>query len=77
MKAHIKSILHKISFWNLFVGIVIGFGAGVWLVNLLVPNANQLIRMYRMDYQSRLEDGKLKRPPNALYPSADIQVESQ
>jgi hypothetical protein len=72
-----KHLLEKINFWNLFIGIIIGLGAGIWFMNALIPNANQLIKMYRLDYQSRLEDGKLKTPPNGVYPSADIQLESK
>lgn len=52
-----KHFAGKIDFWNLFIGLVIGFGAGVILINALVPNAEQLIKMYRLDQKSVTEDG--------------------
>jgi uncharacterized protein (DUF305 family) len=42
-----KNILYKVNFWNLFIGIAIGIGVGVYLLNAFVPNANQLVAMYR------------------------------
>ena len=37
------------NFWNLFIGIAIGIGVGVYLLNAFVPNANQLIAMYQFN----------------------------
>jgi hypothetical protein len=51
-----QQIIQKIDVWNLFIGVVIGFGAGVYLINALVPNAAELIRMYRLDQKSVTED---------------------
>lgn len=56
MKTFLRSLANKISFWNLLIGIVIGFGAGVYLMNFLVPDSAQLIRMYRLDQKSVTED---------------------
>ncbi len=44
-----KNILHKVNFWNLFIGIAIGIGVGVYLLNAFVPNANQLVTMYHLN----------------------------
>lgn len=67
-----KRIVQKIDFWNLFVGVVIGFGSGVWIVNAMVPDANELIRMYRLDQKSVTED---KEARNALRTQGTIQIE--
>jgi hypothetical protein len=56
MKSYMQQIIQKIDVWNLFIGVVIGFGAGVYLINALVPNAAELIRMYRLDQKSVTED---------------------
>ena len=55
MKAHLKQFASKIDFWNLFIGLVIGFGLGVALINALVPNANELIRMYQLSKQPQMD----------------------
>lgn len=70
MKKHLHTFAQKLNFWNLFIGIVIGFGAGVWFINLLIPNANQLIKMYRLDYKSRMEDRALRHATTT--PKTDI-----
>lgn len=44
-----KKLLQKIDFLSLSVGIVIGVGLGVNLMNAFVPNANQLIEMYQLN----------------------------
>jgi hypothetical protein len=49
MKTHLKHLAGKINFWNLFIGIIIGFGLGVTVINALVPNADEMIRMYHLD----------------------------
>lgn len=56
MKTRLKYVASKIDFWNLFIGIVIGFGLGVYFINALIPNANELIRIYRLDRKSMDED---------------------
>jgi hypothetical protein len=56
MKTRLKHFASKINFWNLFIGVVIGFGAGVWFLSALVPNATNIIRVYRnLDRQSRVQ----------------------
>lgn len=52
MKTRLKHFASKISFWNLFIGAVIGFGVGVYFINALIPNANDLIRIYQLDKKS-------------------------
>lgn len=47
-----KTVFNRVSLWNLFIGMVIGFGLGVFVVNALIPNANDLIRIYQMDKKS-------------------------
>lgn len=61
MKNHLSHFASKISFWNLFIGIVIGFGAGVILINALVPDADQLIKIYRLDQKSVTEDKQAQK----------------
>jgi hypothetical protein len=61
MKTYFKHIAHKISFWNLFIGLIIGFGAGVILINALVPDAGQLIKLYRLDQKSVTEDKQVQK----------------
>jgi hypothetical protein len=56
MKTQMKQFMGKIDFWNLFIGVILGFGAGIWVINALVPNADQMIRMYRLDQKSVTED---------------------
>lgn len=52
MKKHLKRFANKINFWNLFIGIVIGFGMGIWVINALVPDANGMIKYYHIDKAS-------------------------
>lgn len=61
MKTYLKHLGSKIDFWNLFIGIVIGFGIGVYVINALVPDASQLIRMYRLDQKSVTEDNAARK----------------
>ncbi len=49
MKTFLKRIVAKADFWNLFIGIVIGFGVGVYVFSLLVPSGWDLIKMYHME----------------------------
>jgi hypothetical protein len=53
MKKYLKNMHDKTNFWNLFIGIIIGFGVGVYALNALIPNATESIRMYHMDRESR------------------------
>jgi hypothetical protein len=56
MRIHLKRLANKVSFWNLFIGIVIGFGVGVWFLSALIPNATNIIRVYRnLDRQTRIQ----------------------
>lgn len=73
MKAHFAKFAQKINFWNLFIGFVVGFAAGVWFINLLIPNANQLIKMYRLDYKSRMEDRELRHASSTLRTEIDFK----
>ena len=70
MKKYFHAIHNKVSFWNLFIGIVIGFGVGVYALNALIPNADQSIRMYRLDRASR-ESGTMMVHGNMMYGSAN------
>lgn len=74
MKNHLKHIAHKISFWNLFIGMVIGFGVGVLLINALVPNADQLIKLYRLDQKTVTQDKQVQKAGNV---DGFLQVESK
>jgi hypothetical protein len=56
MKTHLKHFAGKIDFWNFFIGLAIGFGLGVVIVNALVPNADELIKLYHLDKQSQMLD---------------------
>lgn len=47
-----KTVFTRVGLWSLFIGIVIGFGLGVFFVNALIPNANDLIRIYQLDKKS-------------------------
>jgi hypothetical protein len=60
MKTQLQRFADKINFWNLFVGIILGFGAGIWVINALVPNADQMIRMYRLDQKSVTADKEFR-----------------
>lgn len=74
MTNQLKQIMHKISFWNLFIGIIIGFAAGVLLINALVPNADQLIKLYRLDQKSVTQDKQVGKAGNV---NGFLQVEGK
>ncbi len=76
MKTHLKHFASKINFWNLFIGIVIGFGVGIWVINALVPNADQLIHMYRLDQKSVMADKMIHRGQNP-YMMGSVSSEKQ
>jgi hypothetical protein len=56
MKTQLKQFAGKIDFWNLFIGIILGIGIGVSAINALIPDADEMIRMYRLDQKSVTED---------------------
>lgn len=56
MKSHLQRIITRLDVFSLVIGILIGFAAGVYLINELVPDSAQLIRMYRLDQKSVSED---------------------
>lgn len=74
MKKYIAHVGSKVNFWNLFIGIVIGFGVGVYTLNALIPNADELVRMYRVDKKSIHEDRMMRDNP---YMMATITTEKQ
>ncbi len=74
MKKYITHVGSKVNFWNLFIGIVIGFGVGVYALNALIPNSNEVIRMYRMDKTSIQEDRMMHGNP---YMMTRITTEKQ
>jgi hypothetical protein len=56
MKKHLYHVASKINYWNLCIGLVLGFAIGVWTMNLLIPHANDLIRLYaNMNKESRMK----------------------
>lgn len=75
MKKYIAHVGSKVNFWNLFIGIVIGFGVGVYALNALIPNSNQVIGMYHtMDKKSAQEDRMMHGNP---YMMSTITTEKQ
>ena len=56
MKTYVESTMDKIKFWNFFIGLAVGFAAGVILINALVPNTAEMLRLYRLDPKSLQED---------------------
>lgn len=66
MKKYLRIVHERINFWNLFIGIVIGFGIGVYTLNALVPGASESIRMYRLDRAS-LDYDKMMRVGSGLH----------
>jgi hypothetical protein len=76
MKTYIRHFAHKINFWNLFVGIVIGFGVGILVINALVPNANDMIRLYRLDKKSMTEN-KVSHESHNPYLMGNVTSEKQ
>ncbi len=66
MKTELKHFVKKVNGWNLFVGIVIGFALGVCFINLLIPNANEVIKMYYWEYKFNHGDRML--PPSMTTP---------
>ena len=77
MKTHIQQLAKKIDFWNLFIGIVIGFGVGIWVMNALVPDANQLIQMYHHDRKSVTEDKTSRHGSHNAYMMTNVTSEKQ
>lgn len=63
--------MNKVKFWNFFLGLVIGFGSGIWVVNAMVPDAQELIRIYRLDQKSVMED---KESREALRAQGSIDI---
>lgn len=51
-----KIFFSRVRLWNLFFGLVIGFGLGVFFMNALIPDAGELVRIYRLDKQSMADD---------------------
>jgi hypothetical protein len=74
MNTHLKHIAQKISFWNLFIGLVVGFAGGVILINALVPDADQLIKLYRLDQKSVTQDKQVEKAGNV---DGYLQIESK
>ena len=77
MKKYIAHVGSKVNFWNLFIGIVIGFGVGVYALNALIPNSNEVIRMYRMDKQSLSEDRAMQHGGHNPYMMTAVTSEKQ
>ncbi len=48
-----KKIFAKVNFWNLFIGIAIGAGVGMYMFTLLVPSGLDMIRLYNMEKESQ------------------------
>ncbi|MFA5131723.1 MAG: hypothetical protein WC444_00140 [Candidatus Paceibacterota bacterium] len=65
MKKYLKFLEGKVNIWNLFIGLVIGFGLGVSALNALIPNANQMIEAYRLDKDARRQDRMMKQMQKA------------
>jgi uncharacterized protein (DUF305 family) len=81
MKKYLQHIHSKVNFWNLFIGIIIGFGIGIWVINALVPDANHLIRMYHLDRKSQDEEQAMRKhhgiSDTNQYMSGSITTEKQ
>lgn len=63
-----KKILAKVNFWNLFIGIIIGAGVGMYAFSELVPSGLEYAQQYHMDkYRSQrsgdmMIDSTVKKP---------------
>lgn len=49
MKAYLQTLKNKINFWNLFIGLVLGFGISMCLFSYLVPSGLDMIRAYHLE----------------------------
>lgn len=49
MKTYLKQLSVKINFWNLFIGIVIGFAVGIYVFSMLVPSGVDMIKLYHLE----------------------------
>ncbi len=47
------------NFWNLFIGVVIGFLVGVCLVSFLVPSGADMIRAYHMQSYKNFKEANM------------------
>jgi hypothetical protein len=56
MKTQLKQFADKINFWNLFIGLAMGFALGMITMEALVPGSAKLIRMYHLSDTSLIED---------------------
>lgn len=60
MKNFFKRISSQVDFWNLFIGLVIGFGVGAYALNAVAPTKDQMLKLCRLDPQSVEEDRQTK-----------------
>ncbi|MEZ0209128.1 MAG: hypothetical protein ACAH17_03060 [Candidatus Paceibacterota bacterium] len=56
MKRYFSLAVSKLNFWNLFIGLVIGFALGMIALEALVPDSTKLIRMYRLHDESLIKE---------------------
>lgn len=66
MKNYLPVISTKIHVWNLFFGLVLGSAIATFAVSAMAPNADEVVRICRMDPQSQKEDQQ-KRYDNIIH----------
>jgi uncharacterized protein (DUF305 family) len=76
MKTHLKHFAHKINFWNLFMGLVVGFCIGIFVLNRIAPTTDQMLKLCKMDPHS-LEEGREIRGSHNPYVMEEITTEKQ
>jgi uncharacterized protein (DUF305 family) len=50
-----KNIVKKVNFWNLFIGIVVGLFAGLFVFSWLVPSGDEAIMFYKIDKKNGID----------------------
>ncbi len=54
-----KNIITKMNFWNLFIGVVVGFFLGVCFLSFLVPSGADMIRIYHTQQYKNWRSGSM------------------
>lgn len=84
MKTYLSHMGSKVSFWNLFIGIIVGAGLGLALFSALVPSGLDMIKVYHMQtYQQYQQEAKnntmtgMDYIPNAMNPYMMKKITSE
>lgn len=73
---YLKTAIGRFNFLSLFTGIAIGFAAGTVVIESITPDANEMIKLCRLDGKSQSEDRTARGASSTLL-GGDFQIDKR